>query len=195
MRAGRLIAEEGLDYANAKRKAARDILGQTRTTGDWLPDNAEVEDEVRAYQALFQSETQPRRLFELRQAAVGLMRLLERFTPYLCGAVLNGTAGEHSDIHLQLFCDSAKDVEIFLLNAGIDFEVREIPDNLSQGRGQRIECIDFLWRADRSARAEGVHLETYGPDALRGALAGERRGERADLASVAALLAVPGGES
>ena len=73
--------------------------------------------------------------------------------------------------------------------------MREIPDNLSQGRGQRIECIDFLWRADRSARAEGVHLETYGPDALRGALAGERRGERADLASVAALFAVPGGES
>jgi hypothetical protein len=194
MRAGRLIAEEGLDYASAKRKAARDILGAFRGSGDWLPDNGEIEDEVRAYQALFQSDEQPRRLLELRRAACELMSLLRPFSPYLCGAVLNGTAGEHSDIHLQLFCDSPKDVQIFLLNEGIDYTVHETDDALSQGRQQKIETVQFLWRRNREARGEGVQLELYGPDALRGALSGEKRGERADLESLQELLGEVGTE-
>jgi hypothetical protein len=42
------------------------------------------------------------------------------FNPYLTGSVLDGTAGEHSQIDILLFADSAKEVEIFLLNRGID---------------------------------------------------------------------------
>lgn len=187
MRAGRLVAEEGLDYANAKRKAARDILGQNRGVGNWLPDNAEIEEEVRAYQALFQADTQPQRLFELRSCALALMRKLAQFRPHLCGAVLNGTAGDHSDIRLQLFCDSAKDVQIFLLNEGIEFEAGEAPASLPLGRGRYIETAWFLWRPDGDRPAEGVHLDLYGTDDLRGALCGERRSERADLGAVEAL--------
>ncbi|MGA2550168.1 MAG: UDP-N-acetylmuramate--alanine ligase [Burkholderiaceae bacterium] len=187
-RAGRLIAEEGLDYASAKRKAARDILGSTRNVGDWLPDNAEVEQEVRAYQALFQSETQPARLDELRRAALVLMELLAPFNPHIVGAVLNGTAGEHSDIHLQLFCESPKDVQIFLLNEGIEFEVHEMQDGLAQGRQHTIEVVHFLWRPDRTRAPEGVHLELYDTDDVRGAFNGERRGERADRAALQSLV-------
>jgi hypothetical protein len=36
--------------------------------------------------------------------------------------VLDGTAGRYADIDIQLFPDSAKDVEIFLLNRRIDYE-------------------------------------------------------------------------
>jgi hypothetical protein len=48
-----------------------------------------------------------------------LLELLEYFHPCLTGSVLDGTAGEHSRIDILLFADSAKEVEIFLLNRGI----------------------------------------------------------------------------
>lgn len=182
--AARLIAEDGVDYGTAKRKAAKQILGNNKVRGDVLPDNAMVEDEVRAYNALFFADTQPRRLRHLRELAVRLMRELEVFQPYLTGAVLNGTAGDHSDIHLHLFADSAKDVEIYLLNKGVDFEVSESPH--FSGHGD-VETLSFLWQN------EGVHLAIYEIDDLRhggGRKAGGRV-ERAALATVTALLAVP----
>jgi len=182
--AARLIAEDGLDYGTAKRKAAKQILGNNKVRGDVLPDNAMVEDEVRTYNALFFADTQPRRLRHLRELAVRLMRELEVFQPYLTGAVLNGTAGDHSDIHLHLFADSAKDVEIYLLNKGVDFEVSESPH--FNGHGD-IETLSFLWQN------EGVHLAIYDIDDLRhsgGRKAGGRV-ERAALAAVIALLTAP----
>ena len=86
---------------------------------------------------------------------------LAQFSPYLTGAVLNGTAGEHRDIHLQLFADSAKEVEIFLLNKNVDFEISETPH--FKGRGEPVETVSFMWDN------EGVHLALYEYDDLRGA--------------------------
>ena len=63
--------------------------------GEWLPDNDMVEEEVRAYQALFHSDSQPRILALLRRLAVLAMAELAGFRPYLYGAALNGTATEH----------------------------------------------------------------------------------------------------
>jgi len=50
------------------------------------------------------------------------MTLTQRFNPYLTGSVLEGTAGRYAEIDIQLFTDSAKDVEIFFLNQRIDYE-------------------------------------------------------------------------
>jgi len=121
--AARLIAEDGItDYAFAKRKAARN-LGLPETTP--MPDNAEVEEELRIYQRLFQSQEQNERLHRLRRHAAELMSLLNAFSPYLTGSVLEGTAGRYAEIDIQLFADSAKEIEIFLLNQQIDYEHRE----------------------------------------------------------------------
>ena len=121
--AARMIAEDGADYATAKRKAARSVLGNQKVKGDIIPDNAQIEAEVREYQALFFGEEQTERVQFLRMLAVELMEWLADFSPRLTGAVLNGTAGEHSDIHLQLFTESGKDVAVFLLNQQINYEV------------------------------------------------------------------------
>ncbi len=111
--AARLIAEDGQqDYALAKIKAARQI-GAPDTRN--LPNDEEVARALRDYQALYQKDEQSERLRQLRQQALAAMRLLERFNPFLTGSVLNGTATRHSDINLQLFADSAKEVELFLL--------------------------------------------------------------------------------
>ncbi len=116
--AARLIAEDGLDYGFAKRKAVRQ-LGLPESFP--LPSNAEIEDAVRDYQAIYQEEEQVERIAFLRCAAIELMRRLQPFSPWLTGSVLDGTAGRHARIDLLLFPDSAKEVEIFLLDQGISF--------------------------------------------------------------------------
>jgi hypothetical protein len=57
--AARMIAQDGADYATAKAKAARQVLGVDRPGPNYLPDNIQVEDEVRRYQALFQGRPRP----------------------------------------------------------------------------------------------------------------------------------------
>lgn len=137
--AARLIAEEGMDYASAKRKAARALLGDESPGRGLLPDNQEVEAELRSYLALYAAEAQPRRLGALRSLALLLMQRLIAFDPHLTGAVLNGTATEHSDIHLSLYVDSAKDVELFLLNQGVEFDVEQ-----PNGEAAAIETLQFV---------------------------------------------------
>jgi hypothetical protein len=180
--AARLIAEDGADYGMAKRKAAKQVLGDARVRGDFLPDNAQIEAEVRIYNELFFNDTQPVRLLHLRQLALQLMTELTPFAPYLTGAVLNGTAGEHSDIHLQLFAESPKEVEIFLLNKNINFEVSETPH--FKGHGEPVETVSFMWKN------EGVHLALYEMNDLRGAsrIGASRRIERADINAVQTII-------
>ncbi|HXE38097.1 MAG TPA: hypothetical protein VN639_06445 [Azonexus sp.] len=130
--AARLMAEDGItDYHLAKRKAARQ-LGLTEHVA--LPDNAEVEAELRAYRLLYQGEEHAEMLAAMRHSALDLLELLADFKPYLTGSVLDGTAGEHSRIDILLFADSAKEVEIFLLNRGIDIEHVE-------PRNERVEAV------------------------------------------------------
>lgn len=157
--AARMIAEEGTSYDVAKRKAARQILGNSRVTGEILPDNMAIEKEVKLYNELFLADSQPARLLHLRTLSLKLMKELEEFNPYITGAILNGTGGEHTDIHLQLFTDNVKDVEIFLLNMGIDFDVSELPH--FRGKGHVIETIHFMWHN------EIAHLTVYASDDIR----------------------------
>lgn len=180
--AARMIAEDGVDYGTAKRKAAKQILGNNKVRGDVLPDNAMLEEEVRLYNELFFGDTQPARLLHLRNLAVRMMAELAPFQPHLTGAVLNGTAGVHSDIHLQLFTESAKDVEIYLLNKNIDFEVSE--SSHFKGRSDPVETLSFIWQQ------EGIHLALYETDDLRGAIKKSPSGrqERADIHAVRALI-------
>jgi hypothetical protein len=118
--AAKLMAEGGItDHAYAKRKAARQ-LGAADT--QHLPSNQEVDEALHSYRALYQHDSHPGILRQLREEALAIMRLLAEFHPYLTGSVLNGTAGVHSDINLMLFSDDAKAVLLFLLKHGIEFE-------------------------------------------------------------------------
>lgn len=121
--AARMMAEEGVsDFAYAKKKAGRQVGALENSI---LPSNAEIEEELKLYNALFLSEEQPENLRELRINALFTMQLLERFNPHLTGAVLDGTAGLMAETHIHLFADSIKEVEMFLLNQQIPFDVNE----------------------------------------------------------------------
>ena len=145
--AARLMAEDGItDYRHAKRKALR-TLGLADSHP--LPPNSEVEAALKSYLALYQADEQPARLRELREEALRLMQFFAPYRPYLIGSVLDGTAGRNSSIDIQLFADSAKDVEIFLLDHGIGY-------SHGQPRHDRAEAV-FVIETD----AGGANLIVY----------------------------------
>lgn len=122
--AARIMAEDGIgDFGLAKRKAAKSLCAPGTEA---LPTNLEIEEALRAYQAVFQEEELRQRLTVLRRTALEMMLLLDEFHPYLTGPALDGTAGRYAEAEIELFADSAKDVEIFLLNRGINFEYADI---------------------------------------------------------------------
>lgn len=175
--AARLMAEDGIgDYGQAKRKAAKSLgVGDSEA----LPSNEEVEAELRTYQALFQDEEQETRLRELRGAALEAMEFLADFRPYLTGAVLDGTAGRYAEIEIEVFADSAKDVEIFLLSRNIPYELAA---NRQQGPDAPETRLRFGW--DDS----DILLSIYPFQAERRQKTGPHPA-RARVEAVAALLA------
>ena len=72
------------------------------------------------------------------------MQLLTQFRPYLTGSVLEGTAEPDTAIDLLLFADSAKEVEIFLLNEKILF-------HHGTPRDERIEAVFVLCAEEATA--------------------------------------------
>ncbi|ODU48863.1 MAG: hypothetical protein ABS92_07360 [Thiobacillus sp. SCN 63-374] len=121
--AARMLAEDGsLDYGSAKRKAARQ-LGAPDSNN--LPDNQQIEEALRSYQALYQADETRAQLTLLRQVAIEYMEQLAAFDPHLTGPVLNGTAGRYTDINLQLFTDDQKDVEFLLMRQASPYQAGE----------------------------------------------------------------------
>ena len=182
--AARLVAQDGADYGSAKRKAARQVLGDAPSPPNVLPDNDMIEEQVRQYNALFLADSQPARLFQLRTIALQVMEALQQFHPLLSGPVLNGTAGPHDEIYLQLFAESAKDIHIFLLNKNVVLDMSESP-HFKGARYDAVETASFLWRN------EGVHTAMYELDDMRGALKAKADGKvlRTDIAGLRSLLA------
>ncbi|BAL26027.1 hypothetical protein [Azoarcus sp. KH32C] len=170
-----MMAEDGIsDFGFAKRKAARQLGA---TDADALPNNAEIEAELRAWQALYQDEEQAERLLEMRRAAVDVMRLLGEFRPYLTGGALDGTAGRYTEVDVELYPESAKEVEIFFLNQNIRYEHRE-PRRPAPNTPEAILSFDWDQVPIRLSIYEG-----------QGERTSRRHGERARLPAVEALLA------
>ncbi len=178
--AAKLMAEDGItDHTFAKRKAARQ-LGASDT--QHLPSNHEVDEALHSYRALYQRDSHPGILRQLREEALSTMRLLAEFHPYLTGSVLSGTAGEQSDINLMLYSDDEKAVLLFLLKHKIDFE-------------------DGEWRVQLNGHEEAVPSYTLTGESgvqthivvlpKNAQFSGSRHPEtHADIAAVEALLAV-----
>ncbi|HJQ64525.1 MAG TPA: hypothetical protein VJ834_16880 [Burkholderiales bacterium] len=121
--AARLMVEDGIeDYALAKRKAARQCRA-SELRG--LPTNEEVDEALREYQNLYGRDEHGIRLKELREKALGAMRELSQFNPHLTGSVLSGSAGKYADIDLQLFTDSVKAVELYLIERGVPYKTAQ----------------------------------------------------------------------
>ena len=180
--AARLVVEEGMEYAGAKRKAARAMGSRAE-----LPSSEAVEAEVRAYLALYCAETQPAELRALRQLALRWMLRLAAFRPHLGGAAWRGTATRLSSVHLDLYCDDPKALEIELINRGIDYDSGSVPG------GHRSDPVVLLSTAEHSAELDEtvtLHLAVRDLDDLRGALKPDAQGRtwRGDASALRRLL-------
>jgi len=139
--AAKLMAESGItDHAHAKKKAARQ-MGASNT--HHLPSNEEINIALLSIRHLFQSDTHPNVLRQLRKEALTSMQILVEFHPYLTGSVLNGTAGEQSDINITLFSDDTKAVVLFLLKHNIIFEAGEWKVQLG-GQNQTVPSYTII---------------------------------------------------
>lgn len=139
--AARIMAEHGVrDYGAAKRKAAERVGARDERD---LPTNREIEAALRDYQRLFQSQTQPQRLQELREVAVEAMTFLARFEPRLVGAVLEGTADAHSAVCLHLFDDDPSEVVRFLDDQQIPYDEDERVLRLSREHSSEFPVLRF----------------------------------------------------
>jgi hypothetical protein len=180
--AARLMAEDGIDdFALAKRKAAKQ-LGVTEAQS--LPGNDEIEAELRDYLALYQADEHPQRIAELRGIALDAMRALERFNPYLTGPVLKGIAGPYAEIELQLFPDSVKEVEIFLLDRNLVYDTRE-SRRFAGDRAHAVSVLTLTWDG------APLRLSIFDPRDERVALKSSQAGrvmDRAGIAEVGALV-------
>ena len=183
--AARMMAEDGVaDFATAKSKAARQA---GLSDANLLPDNQEIEAALREYQDLYQKDEQPGHLRHLREIALKVMREFESFRPALVGSVLSGTAGQFSDINLQLFTDDPKALTLFLLNRRYRFE----------DGSKRMRCSDG-WVEVPQVRIEvddvTVTLTVLDRDDERIGARGRSEAEapvRARVADLEALLARP----
>lgn len=176
--AAKLMAEGGItDHALAKRKAAKQ-LGAADT--QHLPGNQEVDEALHSYRALYQHDSHPAALRQLREEALNAMRLLSAFHPYLTGSVLSGTAGAHSDINLMLFSDDMKAVLLFLLKHNLEFDDGEWRVKIN---GREESVPSYTLTAESGIQTHIVVL----PENARHS--GSRHPEtHADIAAVEALL-------
>jgi len=182
--AARLISESGLrDYGQAKLKAAA-RLGFGDDVA--LPRNSEVEDALREHQRLFHGRGHERTLRRLRETALEAMRFFARHEPRLVGAVLEGTADDHSAVCLHLYSDQPHEILAQLHEHGIRYEEQE-----RRLRFDRLTARDFPSLSfDADGTAIDLTLLPY--DLLRQApldRTGEKPMRRAALGAVEALLA------
>ena len=182
--AARLVVEEGLEYAAAKRRAVKQLGLPARTP---LPDNATLDAAVREDIAVFCPDTQATELLALRELALLWMERLQAFRPYLGGSVWHGTATRHSDVYLQLFCDDPKAPEWTLLDHHVEYH----PGTVNGWRGEPVEALTLRTRCEALGQWVLVHLMVHEHDDLRGALKPDAQGRkpRGDAAALRRLMA------
>lgn len=153
LEAARIFVEDALtDYGVAKRKAA-ERLGLSPRAG--LPDNAQVQAEIIAYQRLFGGRAYTERLSALRRTAVEVMKLLAPFEPRLCGAVVSGAISEASRIQLHAFPAKPELVDVFLGERRIEMQADERDYRWPDGHVEAIPLARF------QANAVGVDIALF----------------------------------
>ena len=181
--AARLISEGGLrDYHQAKLKAAS-RLGVVDELS--LPANSSIDEALREYQRLFGGPQQPRVLRRLRESAREAMTFFAAHEPRLVGAVLEGTADEHSAVCLHLYSDHPDAIAEQLREYGIPWQ--EQTRRLRLDRTNTQEFPTLVFRAGDAA----IDLTLLPFDLLRQApldRISEKPMQRATLAALDALL-------
>lgn len=182
--AARIMATQGLyNFRIAKQKAAEHMRVRSSTS---LPSNAEIEEALRAYQQFYGGNEHNERIQNMRSAALGVMRLLETFSPRLVGPVLEGTADQHAPVAIHLFSDPTEAVVMHMMDKRFSFknEQRKIRWHDGGFRLVPILVTDFQDHAIELLLFNAIDLRQAPPSPVDG-----RPQKRAPLSEVECLLA------
>ena len=158
--AARIMAEHGIrDFLVAKRKAAERF--GVADGAALLPKNSEIESALAEYQRLFGGASHLEALEAQRRAALSAMRYLSEFEPRLVGAVLSGTATEHSEVQLHLFADRVESVTLKLLDEGVPREITERRLRFNPERVRAYPGVRF------QIDAQPIEATVFPPDGIR----------------------------
>lgn len=117
-----MYSRQESEYYRAKMKAARKLCRGWVKPSD-LPSNAEIRQEIQRLACMHEGDSRREHLLEMRLDALRVMRLLERFKPYLIGSTLTGHVRQGSDIDVHVFTSSVEAVVMTLQDEGYDCEV------------------------------------------------------------------------
>ncbi len=171
--AAAFVADHGLDYGAAKTRALQERFGRSRVPANEIPDSVDIDEALREHLDLFDEQGHLERVSDLQQSALRIMELLQDFEPLVTGAAWKGLASEQAFVHLQLFLESSKDLEYFLMNRSIPFEWSEMRPGAGLGSDKTPVPAIVLQH-----RNNPVVLALYETLQARGALATrDRRGE------------------
>jgi hypothetical protein len=184
--AAALVVDEGLEYAVAKRKVARDRARRGERAAP-LPSNEQLEAAVREHLAIFHADTQPGELRALRALALDWLERLAALRPHLSGAAWRGTATRRSALHIDLYCDDPKAAEFELLDRRLPFDVDLVPDR--PGEPPR-SVLTLGVPCPALGEPVTLHLWVRDLDELRGALRPDAQGRswRGDAAALRRLM-------
>lgn len=157
--AAKMMAEDGIEsHGVAKRKAAARLGFKS---GQYLPDNREIDAVLVRYQQLFHRATQAQLLYQKRKTALAAMDAFAAFDPRLVGPVLAGTAAEHTPVSLHLFSDTPEEVALALTDKGIPFETSQRRLRTQQRAPADYPCYRFV------AGEEGIEFVVFPQKDLR----------------------------
>lgn len=139
--AARLIAMHGGgDPAAARRKAAQRLGARDERD---LPGAAEIEAALATHRRLFGGGASPRRLRDLREAALEAMGFLAGFEPRLHGEVLDGSAASAATVRLFVHADDGGEVTRALAAHGVRFDEGGRRHRLAGGVGVDATVLGF----------------------------------------------------
>lgn len=122
--AAHLMFDEGVEqYIDAKKKAAKRILGKTTRH---LPSNGEIAEALYQLSLFYQGDSMKNQLFQMRLLAMDIMEQLAIFNPRLIGSVSTGRIRQDSDVDIHIFTDSIEELQNYLEKIGWQYELKQV---------------------------------------------------------------------
>jgi hypothetical protein len=140
--AARLMIEEGVeDHQRAKLKAAERLgLEGFRK----LPRNEAIDAARLEFQRIYRARSQPEQISVLRSIAFDVMAKLEDFSPQLVGSLVDGSAGAHSPITIQVFPETPEDLIKALIEQEIPYRETSHIASLGKVGTASLPAVSFI---------------------------------------------------
>ena len=132
-KAAEIIMEEGVDdYQYAKKKAVKYLDVNNLDT---LPSNDEIDKALLEYGSIFQNEIDLDAICKIKEEALKIMKLFDRFNPFFLSQITEGLVPKYPIININIYTDSMKEIEYVLLNNNLNFEIKDF--SISEKKNQK----------------------------------------------------------